>query len=137
MKTIKGKLLVYFLVFVTLFYITAISIFISSNRLTSIYHDSFQRFLLLNSISQYADELYTETRTFVMEADPEKIGDYYSVKQALQQEIEKIPDSFRDIDPAEIKNYRNLLATFIYESELTVGFVLRDDIEPYTYHLQE
>lgn len=72
-----------------------------------------------------------------MEADPEKIGNYYSVKQALQDEIKKISGSFRDIDPAEIKNYRNLLATFIRESELTVGFVLRDDIEPYSYHLEE
>lgn len=31
----------------------------------------------------------------------------------------------------------NLLETFIYESELTVGFTLQDDIEQYTTHLEE
>ncbi|GGB60999.1 hypothetical protein GCM10011409_42880 [Lentibacillus populi] len=137
MKTIKGKLLVYFFVFVILFQVTAISIFVSSNKLTNIYNDSFRRFLLLNSISQNSEELYAETHKFVMEADPAKVKNYYTAKSALQNEKDKVASSFYDIDPIEMKNYRNLLESFIHESELTVGFVLRDDIEQYTYHLEE
>ncbi|WP_106496516.1 sensor histidine kinase [Lentibacillus sp. Marseille-P4043] len=137
MRTIRGKLLVYFFVFVFLFQVTAISIFVSSNELTNTYHDSFQRFLLLNSISQISEELFTETRTFVMEAEPEKVQRYYDTKKRLQNEKEKIASSFYDIDRMEMENYVNLIETFIHESELTVGFVLRDDIEQYTYHLEE
>ncbi|MEW9677715.1 sensor histidine kinase [Lentibacillus sp. L22] len=129
--------MVYFLVFVILFYVTAISIFVSSNKLTHIYDDSFQQFLLLNSISQHSNELYANTRTLVVEADSYKSNKYYNVKNILQNEMEKITNTFYDIDPIKIKNYQNLLESFILESELTVGFVFRDDIEQYTYHLEQ
>ncbi len=69
MKTIRGKLLIYFFVFVILFQVTAISIFVSSNELTNKYNESFQRFLLLNSISQKSDELYALTRIYVIEPE--------------------------------------------------------------------
>ncbi|WP_099159679.1 sensor histidine kinase [Virgibacillus ndiopensis] len=136
MKTIRGKLLVYFFVFVILFQVTAVSIFVSSNELMRTYNNSFQRFLLLNSISQKSETLYTETEKFVTEYESDHHS-YYVVKELLQQEKEKLASSFYDIDPIEMKNYINLIETFIQESELTAGFVIKDDIEQYTYHLEE
>lgn len=137
MKTIRGKLLVYFLVFVILFQVTAISIFISSNKLTNTYHNSFQRFLLLNSISQQSDELFTFTRTFVSEPEHERSPDFYKMKSKLLNKKEELRDSVSDEQKIELKNYINILETFIHEAELTVGFVLLDDIEQYTQHLEE
>jgi len=137
MKTIRGKLLVYFLVFVILFQITAISIFVSSNQLTNAYDESFQRFLLLNNISQKAEELFAETKIYVMESEPVNEGDYFAVKKALEDEKEKLASAFSDPNKIEIKNYINLIETFLHESELTIGFFIRGDIERYTYHLEE
>ncbi|WP_449354248.1 sensor histidine kinase [Virgibacillus natechei] len=137
MKTIRGKLLVYFFVFVILFQITAVSIFVSSNELTNSYDDSFQRFLLLNSISQKSEELYTHTYSFVTNTTANNEADYFETKELLEDKIDQLATAFNDTDQIEIKNYSNVMETFIHESELTVGFVLQDDIENYTYHLEE
>src|SRR5690625_2011408 len=137
MSTIRGKLLVYFLVFLVLFQVTAISIFVSSNKLTNTYHSSFQRFLLLNSISQQADELYTFARTFVGESEPNRVPEFYQLKDELVKEKEKVLNTVFDDKKIELRNYINTVDTFIHESELTVGFVLLDDIEQYTHHLEE
>ncbi|SEP81744.1 Sensor histidine kinase YesM [Virgibacillus subterraneus] len=137
MKTIRGKLIVYFFVFVLLFQVTAISIFISSNDLTNAYNKSFQRFLLLNSISEKTKDLYTYTKTFVTESEAENAVNYYDTKKQLQEEKEKLESTFYYIEKIEMKNYTNLIETFIHESELTVGFVIKDDIEQYLFHLEE
>lgn len=137
MKTIRGKLLAYFFIFVILFHITAISIFISSNELTNKYDDSFQRFLLLNSISQKADELYSLTKIYVLVPEEENGQAYFNKKAELKFEQSKLEDLLPSIEGVSTKNYVNLIETFIHESELTVGFVLREDIEQYTNHLEE
>ncbi|RDW20719.1 sensor histidine kinase [Oceanobacillus chungangensis] len=137
MRTIRGKLVVYFFVFVFLFQITAVSIFISSNQLMKSYNDSFGRFLLLNAISQKSSELYEHTMKIVTDRDAENEDEYYVTRKALQAEKERLANTFTNANEIEIKNYLNIIETFIYETELTVGFVLRDDIENYTSHLEE
>lgn len=137
MRTIRGKLLIYFFVFLVLFQITAISIFISSNELTTKYDDSFQRFLLLNSISQKSDELYALTNRFVISPEVENTEGYFTKKDELTAEKEKLINMFHYIEQVKITNYINLIETFIHESELTVGFALKQDIEQYTDHLEE
>lgn len=137
MRTIRGKLIVYFFVFVFLFQITAVSIFVSSNELTNTYHDSFQRFLLLNKISQNASDLYSTTKTFVNEPSSDNSAAYFKTKSKLEENVQQLTDSFYYIDTIEMKNYINLIETFIHETDLTVGFVLRDDTEQYMNHLEE
>ncbi|WP_164667839.1 sensor histidine kinase [Virgibacillus doumboii] len=137
MKTIRGKLIVYFFVFVFLFQITAISIFISSNELTNTYNDSFQRFLLLNKISQNASELYSTTKLFVNDPSPGNSDDYFEIKADLEDNLNRLSETFYYIDTIEMKNYINLVETFIHETDLTVGFVIRDDTEQYMNHLEE
>lgn len=137
MKTIRGKLLIYFFVFIFLFQLTAISIFISSNALTNTYNDSFQRFLLLNRISQKSSELYATTKGFVKEPNSENSDDYFRIKADLEESVDQLMATFYYIDTIEMKNYINLIETFIHETELTVGFVLTDDVENYMNHLQE
>lgn len=77
LNTIRGKLFIYFFVFVVLFQMTAILIYVSSNRLMKQYDDSFQRFLLLNSISQKTEQLYDETKIYVLEPSEENADNYY------------------------------------------------------------
>src|SRR5690625_180034 len=137
MKTIRGKILVYFLVFVVLFQVTAISIYVSSNELMNTYDESFQRFLRLNAISQKADDLFTRTKILIVEPEAENETAYYDAKRELQAEKEELASAFQHIEDVDLNNYHELISTFILESELTVGFHLRGDIEQYTYHLEE
>ncbi|WP_318615622.1 sensor histidine kinase [Sporosarcina sp. YIM B06819] len=137
MKTIRGKLIVYFFVFVLLFQVTAISIFVSSTELIDKYDVSFQRFLLLNSISQKSNELYAFTKIYVIEPEDENALAYFAKKMQLATDKEKLADTFGYIETIKVKNYINLIDTFMHESELTIGFVLKGDIEKYTDHLEE
>lgn len=136
MKTIKGKLFIYFSVFVVLFQVTAILIFLSSNQLMKQYDDSFQRFLLLNSISQKAGELYNETKIYLLEPNDDNERNYYEKKKEMVREKEALQTLFF-ANQMKSKNYIDLIETLILESELTVGFVLRGDIEQYTKHIED
>ncbi|TFJ91435.1 sensor histidine kinase [Lentibacillus salicampi] len=137
MRTIRGKLVVYFLAIILLFQVTAISIFVSSNELTDTYNDSFQRFLLLNKISRDASELYSTTKAFVDEPNSENSDDYFAIKSDLEDNLSQLSETFYYMETIEMKNYINLIETFIYETDLTVGSVLRDDSEQYMNHLME
>ena len=136
MKTIRGKLLVYFFIFAILFQIVAISIFISSKKITTTYDQSFQRFLLLNTISQITEELSIQTNAIVIDSDSGNLDEYFIRKSELQLKKGELFELFNQ-DDYKIKNYHNLIDTFIHESEMTVGFVFKDDIEQYTRHLEE
>ncbi|GGJ95635.1 hypothetical protein GCM10007063_17650 [Lentibacillus kapialis] len=137
MKTIRGKLVVYFFAIILLFQVTAIAIFVSSSELTDTYNDSFQRFLLLNNISQHASELYSTTKSFVNEPNAENSDAYFHIKADLEDSLNQLSETFYYIETIEMKNYINLIETFIYETDLTVGSVLRDDTEQYMNHLEE
>lgn len=137
MKTIRGKLLVYFFVFVLLFQITAVSIFVSSNGLMNTYHDSFERFLLLNAISQESDHLYRSMSTYVKEPNTDNFQKYFQVRQQVINEKNQLADTFYTIDRIEMKNYLNLIETLLTETEMTVGFVILDDMELYSYRIEE
>src|SRR5699024_1324906 len=116
-KTIRGKLLVYFFIFLILFQVIAISIFISSNKITNTYDKGFQRFLILNSISQKSDELYLLARDFVNESDPNQITKFQQLKKDLIQEKEALSQTVFDDSKIEARNYINTLETFIHETE--------------------
>ena len=136
MKTIRGKLLVYFFIFAFLFQVVAISIFVSSKEITTTYDQSFQRFLLLNTISQITEELSLQTKAIVIDPESEDSNEYFTTKRELQLKKNELLQLFNE-DDYKIKNYHNLIDTFIHESEMTVGFVFKDDIEQYTNHLEE
>lgn len=137
MKTIRGKLIIYFFVFVVLFNVVSISIYVSSKQLTREYHASFDRFVTLNSISQISNQLYQNVKTYVMEPSEENLDAYYTSLDRLEEEENQLMSSQTFEESMQVKNYTNLIDSLIHESEITVGFVIRDDIERYTAHLKE
>src|SRR5699024_661930 len=137
MKTIRGKLIAYVFVFVVWFQGTAISVFVSSNKLMSAYHNGFQRSLLSSTISQQLDDLCMFSTSFVSEAVPRRSRQVSEHREQLMRVKERLAHAMADKENIELKNYLNILESFILEAELTVGFVLLDDIEQYTYHLEE
>src|SRR5690625_5469021 len=108
MKTIRGKILVYFLVFVVLFQVTAISIYVSSNELMNTYDESFQRFLRLNAISQKSDDLYARTKILIVEPEAENETAYYDDNSELVEEKEELASEFHLIEEVVFNNYYKL-----------------------------
>src|SRR5690625_3371734 len=101
------------------------------------YYERVQRFLRLNAISQKSDELYARTKILIVEPEAENETAYYDAKRELEAEKEELATDFHHIEEVDLNNYLHLISTFILESELTIGFHLRGDIEQYTYHLEE
>ncbi|MFD2705693.1 sensor histidine kinase [Salibacterium lacus] len=135
--SIRGKLLFYFFVFILLFHIVSVSIYISSSRLMDEYNTSFERFLLFNTISQQADALYEDTNAYVRDPSQENLNAYYAGRTDLSEQAAKLEESGAAKGEIQESNYLNLIDSLIENSEITVGFVLQDDIERYTAYLQE
>lgn len=137
MKSIRSKLLIYFLMFLLVFQIIAISIYFSASQITNRYDESFKRFLLLNEISQQSDDLYDFSKGFVHEGDTNKLDTYHQLLGQLEKNKEALQNTEFDNRQIEAKNYINTLDTFIHETELTIGFVLLDDLEQYALHIED
>ncbi|MBD1382889.1 sensor histidine kinase [Metabacillus arenae] len=137
MKTIRNKLLLYFFVFVVLFNIVSVSIYFSSSRMLNEYNRSFERFLLLNEISQQAASVYDVVNAYVVEKDQSFLKEFQTLKLEFLQNKESLGEKLDEIDEIQLKKYQNLMSTLITESELTMGFMIRDDLNQYTFHLRE
>ncbi|WP_246366937.1 sensor histidine kinase [Paraliobacillus salinarum] len=101
------------------------------------YHASFDEFFVLNSISQSSTKLYEASKNYVMSPESSYLDDYYDALGQLKEEKHLIEQQAQNQMRVQLKNYLNLVNAFIYQTELTIGFVLRDDIERYTAHLKE
>ncbi|WP_077624738.1 sensor histidine kinase [Sediminibacillus massiliensis] len=137
MKSIRSKLIVYFFVFVVLFNIVSISIYVSSRTLTEKYDASFDRFLVLNSISSISNQLFEDTKAYVMDQTDENLEAYYETRRSFKEQEEHFLAGLDHKEQTQARNYLNLIDNVLYESEITIGFVLKDDIERYTAHLKE
>src|SRR5690625_7432025 len=86
--------------------------------------------------TQITEELTTQTKNITTDYDTTDMDKYFSLIQETKENQEKLFTLFNEND-YQIKNYYNLIGTFILESKMTVGFVLRDDIEQYADHIDE
>lgn len=137
MKTIRTKLIAYFLVFVLLFNCAATAIYLSSSQLLNAYDSGIDRFFILNSISQTITELIGKVNRFVVERDAGYVKDFQQLRMELENRKDLLDKEMSGLDPYQLKKYENMIGTFIEESELTIGFALKDDIDLYNFHLQE
>ncbi|WAA12527.1 sensor histidine kinase [Fervidibacillus halotolerans] len=137
MKTIRSKLITYFFVFVFIFNIVSIAIFFSSNQLMKEYNSSFERFLLLNSISQRTVEITDKVTRFVVERDSVYVVDFHKIRKKLENEASSLEKSMPEIDKFQIQKYENMIETLIEQGELAIGFAIRDDIDQYHFYLEE
>ncbi|WP_163580542.1 sensor histidine kinase [Gracilibacillus saliphilus] len=133
-RTIQSKLTLIFAVFIILFNIVTISIYFSSTQMMKQYHENTESLLRLNSISKTATNLSEATKSYVLNREDTALQEYYQQRMLLKEEIQPL---LSESAPIEYKNYINLIESLIYQSELTIGFVIRDDIEQYTTHMKE
>ncbi|MBM7839993.1 sensor histidine kinase YesM [Alkalihalobacillus xiaoxiensis] len=135
LSSIRTKLLLSFFIFILLFNGIVIVVYASSNKLSTEYHESFERFLLYNQLSQSASDLYEHTRAYLNERSDEQLQAYFNNRMDMitmlnQLKAEQGGEAF------QLDSYIQLINTHIQNSEIAVGFVLRDNVEGYTSFLQ-
>lgn len=137
MKTIRSKLLLSFFAFVVLFNAVSVSIYFSSRTFLLEYDASFERFLIMNQISQNSNLLYEKTNAYVVEKNQTSIQEFHKVRHLLESSIIDLETNKNSLDPIQLQKYINTIKNFVLECEMTVGFVIREDIVQYTKHLKE
>ncbi|UTR06893.1 histidine kinase [Alkalihalobacillus sp. LMS6] len=130
LKTIRGKLFICFFTFIVLFNMVVVSIYWSSLKLTEEYHEGFERLLAYNQVSQQANDLYEATRAYLSDRNEERLQDYYEQRTSMKQSISTIHEGAYNV-PLHLNTYYHLVQSHVQNSEVAVGFVLRDNVEGY------
>ncbi|MGP4038833.1 histidine kinase [Gracilibacillus sp. D59] len=133
-RTIQSKLTLIFAGIIILFNIVTISIYVSSTQLMQQYHQEFETLLNLNSISQSAQDLSDKTKAYVLSGEEQDLEAYYEARETFKERTDPIMQQTNSI---RYKNYINLIDALRYQTDLTTGFVLRDDMERYSMHVKE
>ncbi|QGH36287.1 HAMP domain-containing protein [Gracilibacillus salitolerans] len=133
-RTIQSKLTLIFAGIIILFNIVTISIYVSSTQLMQQYHQEFETLLNLNSISQSAQDLSDKTKAYVLSGEEQDLEAYYEARENFHERTAPI---MQETNSIHYKNYINLIDALRYQTDLTTGFVLRDDMERYSMHVKE
>ncbi|MRX72820.1 HAMP domain-containing protein [Bacillus lacus] len=138
MRTFRYKLLFYFLVFVALFNLVSFSIYYSSTRIVSEYHQSFQGFLLFNEISQQSGQIYEKVNAYIAERDPVFIDEFEEIKKEFLKNQEKLSgEEVSGVTAQSLQKYESMMVSLLEESEAAMEAVGKEDIDDYSYHLRE
>lgn len=137
MTTIRSKLFVYFFAFVILFNVVSISVYASTQHFMNQYQSSFERFLILNDISQTVSRLYENVNGYVVQKNAETLGQFFKERKKLLEQKREIENGFEWLEQQELNKYVHMIDTLAMEAEMTIGFVMREDIDQYTVHLRE
>ncbi|WP_240256073.1 sensor histidine kinase [Ferdinandcohnia quinoae] len=135
---IRTKLLLYFIVLAVLLNAVAFLFYTGSEKIVSEYDNSFDKFLLLNDISQQVNSLNEKVQSFIIEEDPAFLTQYADVKKRLLHFQDQLPSELHtEKNSIAISNYKNMIDSFIEESELTIEAFHQKEINQYSFHLNE
>jgi sensor histidine kinase YesM len=133
---IRSKLLLYFIVLVVLLSSVGFFFYKSSENLVVEYDDSFERFLLLNDISKRTNLVAEKLHAYVLDKEVSYLRDYQREKTKLLKDQSSL---YEELDTNDIKliNYKNMIDSFLEESDATILAFQKDDINQYSYHFNE
>ncbi|MGN8647250.1 sensor histidine kinase [Gracilibacillus sp. HCP3S3_G5_1] len=135
MIRIRTKLLIYFaailLLVIILFFIREQS----AQRIVELHDESSDYYYLLNEITNNTDETYQSLQIFVHEPTEENLQYYERDKQRLTELQQQFVTTAED--SIDKKNYVHLLTSFLELTDLTAEGVVQDNIEQYSYYLNE
>ncbi|MDN3017272.1 histidine kinase [Paenibacillus sp. BSR1-1] len=133
---IRSKLLLYFIVLVVLLTSVGFFFYSSSEKLVNEYDNSFERFLLLNNISQRTNLITENLHAYILEKDESYLKDYRKEKVKLIKDQKRL---FKVINTNDItlSNYNNMIDSFLDEGDATVGASQKDEIDQYSSHFTE
>ncbi|MEH7107423.1 sensor histidine kinase [Bacillus sp. JJ1764] len=133
---IRSKLLLYFIVLVVLLTSVGVIFYKSSEKVVGEYDDSFERFLLLNDISQRTNLITDKLHAYILDKEVTYLKDYRKEKILLIKDQKKL-NQMMDSGDISLINYKNMIESFIDECDATVGAFEVDDINRYSDHFNE
>jgi sensor histidine kinase YesM len=135
MIRIRTKLLIYFaailLLVIILFFIREQS----AQRIVELHDERSAHYFLLNEITNNTDQTYQSLQIYVHEPTDENLQYYEEDKQQLNELQERFEIAAEE--SIDKKNYIHLLTSFLELTDLTAEGVAQDDIEQYSYYLNE
>ena len=133
---IRSKLLLYFIVLVVLLSSVGLIFYNSSEKLVNEYDNSFERFLLLNDISQRTNLICEKLHAYILDKEDSYLEDYRKEKVKLITDQKRL---YQEMDTKDITliNYKNMIDSFLDECDATVGAFQKDDINHYSNHFNE
>ncbi|MBF0705587.1 histidine kinase [Alkalihalobacillus hwajinpoensis] len=135
---IQGKFILFFTMLVILMNGVAFYLFHSSQRTIDDYHTSFERFIVLNEISQQTNKVYEAMNTFLTERTQKELEAYAMERKILSEEKDELLNSVKnEANDQTVTNYENMIESFLLECDITVQAFQRQDINQYSGHLNE
>jgi sensor histidine kinase YesM len=133
---IRSKLLLYFIVLVVLLTSVGFFFYNSSEKLVIEYDDSFEGFLLLNDISQSANKITEKLHGYINDKESVHLKEYHQEKTKLMND-KKLLDEEMKANDVTLINYKNMIDSFLQESEATIEAFEKDNINQYSSHSNE
>ncbi|MED4123306.1 sensor histidine kinase [Halalkalibacterium halodurans] len=138
MIRIRTKLLAYFLVLLVILIAVSYFLYASNQRTLYQYNESFERFLVLNDISQTTNQIYETLNQYVTEETPDLFEEYSEQRSKLitiQQQIEKLIRNERNA--VHLKNYDHMVTSFLEKTEQAAEGFDEQRIDAYPFYLDE
>jgi signal transduction histidine kinase len=133
---IRSKLLLYFIVLVVLLTSVGLFFYKSSEKVVGEYDDSFERFLLLNDISQRTNLITEKLHSYILDKDKPYLYEYRNEKLKLIHDQNRLYQVMNSSDITLI-SYKNMIDSFLDECDSTVSAFEKDDINRYSDHFNE
>jgi sensor histidine kinase YesM len=108
----------------------------SSEKLVMEYDDSFERFLLLNNISQRTNLITEKLQGYILDKEETYLKDYRKEKAKLLKDQKRLYEVMNTNDMTLI-NYKNMIGSFLQESDVTIESFQKDEINHYSNHFTE
>lgn len=133
---IRSKLLLYFIVLVVLLTSVGFIFYNSSEKLVNEYDDSFERFLLLNDISQRTNRMTEKLHAYILDREGQYLTEYKKEKLKLINDQKRLYKVLNTSD-ITLTNYKNMIDSFLDECDATLGAFKKDEINVYSNHFNE
>jgi sensor histidine kinase YesM len=133
---IRSKLLLYFIVLVVLLTSVGFFFYKSSENLVNEYDDSFERFLLLNDISQRTTLITENLQGYLLDKESSYLKVYNLEKSKLRNDQWLFNKEMKSNDMTVI-NYQNMINSFLEECDATIEAFHKDNINDYSTHFNE
>ncbi|WP_347548732.1 sensor histidine kinase [Pseudalkalibacillus hwajinpoensis] len=135
---IQARFILFFTLLVVLMNGVAFYLFHNSQRTIDDYHTSFQRFIVLNELSQQTNKVYEAMNAYLTERTQNELKAYAEERKTLSRKKDELLENVKnESNYLTVTNYENMIESFLLECDITVQAFQRQDINQYSGHLNE
>ncbi|MDR6226862.1 sensor histidine kinase [Desmospora profundinema] len=138
MIRLRTKLWMFFLCMILLLYGVAYVLYNSSQQSVEEYNHQFNRFLLLNDVSQQTDQVLQRLNTYLGEKSPENQSSYQANRENLRQLQKRlVPEIEHQDNHIRLKSYSHMIGNFLKEADLAFNYSNLNDDAQSSYHYEQ